>query len=190
MKFAKDYDFEYAGNAEEMQRADREQNKELYEALENHDIIFLEKQDAEQQENIPVEYAHKRNFSNLRIEFNEIETEDLDKGFVLKGDTEKEKDLMLNLQPTAALWCLCFSEINLLASLRFIGIIFIAFRTCFERFYFPTSLKKLNPHIKNIKMKITRINTTKKVNKNHFLRQLSDFSVSLFCTELKYSPRK
>lgn len=92
--FAKEHEFEYVGNVDELRKADYEQNREIYEALENHDIIHLTASE-EPSENYLAENARKKKISNLRIEFNEFDGEDFDRGFVLKGDTEKAKDLIL-----------------------------------------------------------------------------------------------
>ncbi len=94
--FAKEYDFEYIGNVEELRNADHEQNKAIYEALANHDIIHLTAPD-ETSEDFIVQNARNKKISNLRIEYNEFDDEanEYDKGFVLKGDTEKIKDCIL-----------------------------------------------------------------------------------------------
>lgn len=92
--FAKEHDFEYVGNIDELRKADYEQNREIYEALRNHDIIRLTTAEEPSGDYI-VENARKNKVNNLRIEFNEFDGEDFDRGFVLKGDTEKAKDLIL-----------------------------------------------------------------------------------------------
>lgn len=93
--FAEKCDFELVGNVDELRAKDYEQNKEIYEALANHNIIRLTEPEKEQSEEYPVENARSRKFNNLRIEFNEIENDELDKGFVLKADTDRAKDLIL-----------------------------------------------------------------------------------------------
>lgn len=93
--FAKEHEFELVGNVDELRQKDYEQNKEIYEALGNHDIIYLTELEKEHSDEYPVENARSKKFSNLRIEYNEIETDELDKGFVLKADTDKAKDLIL-----------------------------------------------------------------------------------------------
>lgn len=94
--FAKEYDFEYIGNVEELRNADHEQNKAIYEALENHDIIHLTIAD-ETAETFIAQNVQNSKIRDLRIEYNEFDDEknDYDKGFVLKGDTEKIKDCIL-----------------------------------------------------------------------------------------------
>lgn len=92
--FAKEYEFDYVGNVDELRKADYEQNREIYEALESHDIIRLTLPE-EPSEDYIVENARKKKINNLRIEYNEFDGEDFDRGFVLKGDTEKAKDLIL-----------------------------------------------------------------------------------------------
>lgn len=79
--FAKEHEFEYVGNVDELRKADYEQNREIYEALENHDIIHLTASE-EPSENYLAENARKKKISNLRIEFNEFDGEDFDRGFV------------------------------------------------------------------------------------------------------------
>ena len=102
LQFAKEHNFNYVGNIEQMRQADYEQNKEIYEAFKNHNIVRLKNNEQKQISNIPIENARERKIENLRIEFNEIETENLDKGYVLKGDIEKEKDVIL----------VCYGEIS------------------------------------------------------------------------------
>ena len=94
--FNKSYDFEYVGNVDELRKADHEQNKAIYEALGNHDIIHLTIAD-ETAETFIAQNVQNSKIRDLRIEYNEFDDEknDYDKGFVLKCDTEKVKDLIL-----------------------------------------------------------------------------------------------
>ena len=92
--FARDYNYEYVGKANELRRDDYEENKEIYAAFVNHDIVYLTAA-SEPTEAYPVQNAHTVKFKNRRIEFNETDGEGLDKGFVLKGDTDNAKDLIL-----------------------------------------------------------------------------------------------
>ncbi|MDE6677816.1 MAG: methyltransferase domain-containing protein, partial [Ruminococcus sp.] len=63
---------------------------ELKTALENHDIIHLKEVTEDNSGNYPVENARKRKFDNLRIEY-----DDENGGFLFKGDTATDKNLVL-----------------------------------------------------------------------------------------------
>lgn len=93
--FGEDYRVEYTGRVNELRRDDYEENKEIYAAFVNRDIVYLNTVSAEQTEAYPLQNAHSVKFKNLRIEYNETDGEDYDKGFVLKGDSDKAKDLIL-----------------------------------------------------------------------------------------------
>lgn len=94
--FFAEHELEYIGSIDELRKADYEQNREIYEALKAHNIIHLfDKAKEKTLKEFMVENGRKMKFGNLRIEYNEKEDGELDKGYILKGDTEKAKDLVL-----------------------------------------------------------------------------------------------
>lgn len=72
-----------------------EQDKEIYEALKNHDIIYISEPEKESSGLYPIENARKHQLYNLHIEYNAADDENQRKGFLLRGDSRDGKNCVI-----------------------------------------------------------------------------------------------
>lgn len=89
-RFVRDNGYNFVGTLEDLRQKDHEQNREIYDAIEKHEVVNI----ANLALNENSEY-YGLNARNFRIEWNEIETEEIDRGFVLKADNKRGESPIL-----------------------------------------------------------------------------------------------
>lgn len=94
LAFARQYSFEYVGRIEKLREQDREQNAELYSALDEHKTIFLQLNGEQKQDSI-IAKAQDEGYENFRLKYFDEDVGEIEKGYVVIADKNEEKDVPL-----------------------------------------------------------------------------------------------